>query len=133
MHSTNYTNTLISPSEDSSATAGKVPAKPESIAGLQYTLISDAPYTLTGDDILVAVTALRRDIPESEHDALRAEIFSKGQPCLRTSPLMKSHGWAVHYDQDGRVGLIGCETEAYQALSTDPAITQVKGMRSKRT
>ncbi|MEL6571904.1 MAG: DUF6157 family protein [Pseudomonadota bacterium] len=132
MHSTNYTNTLISPSEDTTAKAGTVPVKAESVAGLQYQLLSEASYTLTGDDVLVAVTAMRRGVPADEQNALREELFRKGQPCLRTSPLVKTHGWAVHYNKDGRIALVGCETATYRALSTAPDITQVKGMRSKR-
>ncbi len=131
-HTTNYFNTLIQPSEDCAATAGIIPARPDTVAGLQYALLVDAPYTLTSDDLLVAVTALRRNIPADERGALKDELFSKGQPCLRASPLVKTHGWGVHHNAQGKIALVGRDTDAFRALRNDPAIVQIMGMRSKR-
>lgn len=130
MHTTGYFDTLIAPSEDCAAVA-KVPAKPESVAGLQYGMLSDA-YVLTGDELLVAVTGLRREVPRDEWDALHNELFSKGQPCLRASPLVKTHGWAVHYDAQGRIALVDPTSDRFAALSADAGIKQLRGMRSKR-
>ena len=132
VHTTNYFDSFIHVSADCGAAAGTVPPKPDSVAGLQYRLIHDAPHTMTSDDLLVAVTAARRDVPADEQDALRAEIFSKGQPCLRASPLVKTYGWGVHHDAQGRIALVGRETAEYAAHAGDPALAQVPGMRSRR-
>mgnify|MGYP000011717656 FL=1 len=128
-HSTNYTNTLILPSDDCKAVA-KTPEKPVTVAGLQFAMMQD--HALTSDDLLVAVTAHRRDIPADEHDALRGEIFSKGQPCLRASPLVKTHGWAVYHDKDAVVFLVDPTSQRYADLMADDAIAKVKGMKSRR-
>lgn len=128
-HSTNYTNTLILPSQDCKAIA-KMPAKPGSVAGLQYEMLGRTP--LTSDDLLVAVTAARREIPKDEHDALRADLFSRGQPCLRASPLVKTHGWAVHHDADAKVTLIDPTSEQFAELMADDSVTKVNGMKSRR-
>jgi len=76
--------------------------------------------------------AIRNAIPEGEMDAARAKFFSKGQPCVRSSPLAKRYGWGIHSDADGKVGLIAMESPGYQELASDPAITHVRAMRSKR-
>ncbi|WP_377512921.1 DUF6157 family protein [Octadecabacter sp. R77987] len=131
MHTTNYQNTFIEPSEDCTA-KGRVPDKAGTVAALQFQMLNDAPYALTSDDLLVAVTAMRRDIPKDEHEALHAELFSKGQPCLRASALVKTYGWAVHHDGQGRVALVAPDSPVYQPFLDDPTVTKVKGMRSTR-
>lgn len=130
MHTTGYLNKLIAPSEDCAAVA-KLTAKVGSVAALQYEMLSDA-YAMTGDELLLAVTGVRRDVPRDEWDALHIELFSKGQPCLRASPLVKTHGWAVHYDAQGRIAMVDPSSQRFAELSTDIGITQLRGMRSKR-
>ena len=132
VHTTNYHDTFIQVAPDCAALAGTVPPKPGSIGALQYHMVSAAPYTMTSDDLLVAVTAERRGIPASDLDALRDELFSKGQPCLRASPLVKTYGWGIHHDAAGKVALAGRETAEYARLAADPALEQVRGMRSRR-
>ena len=53
---------------------------------MQYDRLSAAPYAMTSDELIIAVLATRKDIPESDWPAFQAEYFSKGQPCLRVSP-----------------------------------------------
>ena len=129
---TNYHRTFITVSPDSTAEAGRVPPREGSIAQLQYALLAAQPYQLTSDDLLFAVHARRRAIPESEWAEARGAFFSKPQACLRASPLVKQFGWGLHHDAAGRVALHGVETERYRALSADPDITCLRGMRSKR-
>ena len=131
MHTTNYRNTLILPSEDCKA-QNKVPTKPESVAGHQFSTLDDQPYGLTSDDLLVDMTAKRRGVPKDEHHDLRAEIFSKGQPCLRASPLVKTHGWAVHHDDKAGVAVVAIGSDEYTALMADDNVTKLRGMRNKR-
>lgn len=130
MHTTGYVDTLIAPSPDCAVVA-KVPLKAGSIAALQYELLSEA-YVMTGDELLVAVTGLRRDVPQDEWDALHDELFQNGQPCLRASPLVKTHGWAVHYDARGRIALVDPSSDRFHVLATDAGIKRLHGMRSKR-
>ena len=130
MHTTNYQNTLILPAEDCKTQTAIVPPKAGSVAAVQYDVLGQGG--MTGDDILVAVTGIRRDIAPDEWDALRAEIFAKGQPCLRTSPLVKTHGWAVYHDAQAHVSLVDPASAQFAQLLADPAVTKVKGMRSTR-
>lgn len=131
-HSTNYTDVLITPSPDSKATLGPVVPKAGTIGALQYDMLVDAPYAMTSDDLITAVLATRKDIPKDEWGDFRAEYFSKGQPCLRVSPLVKSMGWAVHHDGDSKVALVDVGSAKYRALLDDETVRKIHGMRNKR-
>lgn len=135
MHTTNYINTFIEVGEDCPVEYGKVPvAKGDArtIAEVQYELISNNPYKFTSDDVLFTVYAQRKDLVESEHQEAREQFFSKGQACLRASPLTKNYGFGVHSDAEGKVAIFGRETEEYQQFLLDPQLKKVKAMRNSR-
>ena len=135
IHSTNYTNAFIAVAEDCPATQGEIPPPKgdlKTIAGLQYDLIKKHPYTYTSDDVLFQVYAERNDLTPSEYSAARALLFSKGQACLRASPLSKRYGWGIHSDQDGKVALYGCETKEYKKMVSDKSLQVIKAMRSSK-
>ena len=95
------------------------------MARLQYEMLVDAPYVHTSDDVVHVSQGQRRGIS-------REEFFAKGQPCLRTSPLVKTYGWGVHHDADGRVALYPVESSAYRELASREDLKQLQGMRSSR-
>jgi hypothetical protein len=134
MHSTNYTSTFIEPAEDCKAVAGtQPPAKDEpTVAQLQYELISAHPYRYTSDEVIFEIHTRRNGIPAAKREAARQEFFSKGQPCMRSSPLAKTYGWGFHFDSDARVAIYGRESAEYKRLSTDTSLKKHKAMRSKR-
>ncbi len=132
-HTTNYVNTFIEVSEDCPVEYGIEPPIAEnlSIAALHYRLLSDEPYTRTSDDLLFETHALRKGTDPADADA-RAEFFSKGQACLRASPLSKRYGWGTHHDEQGRVAMFPRDSEEYAALAADPSIEHKRAMRSSR-
>jgi hypothetical protein len=132
MHTTNYRQTFIAVSPDSKAELARTPDKPGSVAELQWRMISANPYRFTSDDVIFAVHAQRNGITEADRSAARAAFFSKGQPCLRSSPLVKTHGWGLHHNNEGRVALYAVESEEYASLCERDDISVVAGMRSKR-
>ena len=132
VHSTNYTDVLITPSPDSPATLGPVVPKAGTIGAMQYDMLVDAPYAMTSDELIVAVLATRKDIPKDEWPAFRSEYFSKGQPCLRVSPLVKTMGWALHHDSESRVALVDVASAKYRDLVGDDDVRKIHGMRNKR-
>jgi hypothetical protein len=103
MHTTNYFNTLILASTDCAAKAGTVPPKPGTIAALQYERVSVAPYKITSDDLLLAVEAHRKGVKAAKLPKFREEFLSVPHACLRASPLVKTYGWGIHHDAEGRV------------------------------
>lgn len=132
-HTTNYQGTFIEVSEDCPIDHGAEPpiAENQSIAALHYRLISEHPYGRTSDDVIFETHALRKGIDPTDAEA-RAEFFSKGQPCLRSSPLGKRFGWGTHHDAEGRVALVPRESEEYAALVADASLAHTKAMRSSR-
>jgi len=132
MHTTNYVNTLIEVSEDCPVETGQVPKSPGTVAALQYAFIAEEPYRHTSDEVLVAVAAARQQRPESAWPEVRAELFAKPQACLRSSPLVKTHGWGIHHDDKARVALVARGSAEYARLQSDPMVVKIRGMRSKK-
>jgi hypothetical protein len=135
IHTTNYADTFIAIADDSPATQGEIPpvkGDTRTVANIQYDMISKHPYKYTSDDVLFLVYAERNDLTKSEFAKAREQFFSKGQPCLRASPLTKRYGWGVHCNKDGKVALVGCETKEYKKLLADKILSIVKAMKSKR-
>ncbi|MFS0732451.1 DUF6157 family protein [Microbacterium sp. 1P10UB] len=134
MHTTNYVDTFIAVAPDSPAESATEPAhrEPPTIAELHYELIAGHPYRYTSDDVVFETHARRAGIPEEEREAARAAFFSKGQPCLRSSPLGKRLGWGTHHDAEGRVALVAVESDDYARLAADASLTQTRAMRSSR-
>jgi hypothetical protein len=135
VHTTNYTDTFIAIADDSPAAGGEVPpvkGDNRTVANIQYEMISKHPYKYTSDDVLFQVYAERNDLTKSELTKAREHFFSKGQPCLRASPLTKRYGWGVHCNKDGKVALVGCETNEYKKFLNDKGLQVVKAMKSKR-
>ena len=99
---------------------------------MQYDLISNNPYKFTSDDIFFQVFADRNDLTNAEYKQAREQFFSKGQPCFRASPLTKNYGYGVHSDGNGKVALVGMETDEYQKFLADEKIKKLKAMKSSR-
>lgn len=107
------------------------------VATIQHGLLAADPYALRQSDVLFLTHALRRGVdPDESPDAaaaLRAELFSKPQPCLRASPLPKKYGWGIHFDGEGRAALVGLGTPRYDQLAAgDGGGAVVTAMRSAR-
>ena len=135
MHTTDYVSTFIEVADDCPVTAAEIPplrGDTKSVANLQFDLISERPYGHTSDDILFQVHAIRQGIAANELGAERERLFSKGQPCLRSSPLAKRYGWGIHSDAAGRVALVPVGSPEYERLAADPGTRHLKAMRSKR-
>jgi hypothetical protein len=134
MHSTNYTNAFIEVAEDCKTDIGQLPPEKQqkTVARMQYELIHDHPYQYTSDEVLFAIYAARNGIDESERDAKRAEFFSKGQACLRSSPLGKLYGWGIHFNSESKIALYARESEDYTQLQNDNTLKHLKAMKSSR-
>lgn len=134
-HTTNYFDTFIEVAEDTKAQFGASPpsrSDKKTIAEMQYEMIAENPYKYTSDDVIFQVFALRNDLPQSEYPAAREEFFSRGQACLRTSPLAKTYGFGIHFDRTGKVALYGMETDEYRKYLGDNSLKKLKAMRSSR-
>lgn len=134
-HTTNYHNTFIAVADDCSALEGEIPPMKgdvRSVAYIQYEILKQNPYKYTSDDVLFQVFAERKDLTASELKEAREEYFSKGQPCFRASPLTKRYGWGVHNNEEGKIAIYGCDTDAYQAFLNDATVKVVKAMKTSK-
>ena len=134
LHTTNYFDTFILVSDDCPVAESEVPpvkAKP-TIAKIQFDLLHKHPYKYTSDDLLFRTYALKKDIAEVLWKEAREQFFSKGQACMRASPLTKRYGWGVHSDAEGRIALIGMESEEYDRFVKDDRVRKVKAMRNSQ-
>lgn len=133
-HTTNYLNTFIEVAEDCPVSKAQIPLekKEKTLANLQYEKVSKNPYQYSSDDIIFDCYAFKNDISENEKQAEREKFFSKGQACLRSSPLAKRYGFGFHHNKEGKVALYPIESEEYQKCLKNPGITKTKAMRSKR-
>jgi hypothetical protein len=129
---TNYFDSFIAVAADCQATRGETPAKPGSIGALQLELMQAQPYGLTSDELLFEVHARRRGLADADRASERAAFFARSQACLRSSPLVKTHGWGLHHDAEGRIAAYGVETGAYRELAGRTDLKQVPGMRNRR-
>ncbi|MBO1112216.1 DUF6157 family protein [Bordetella petrii] len=129
---TNFVDTFITASPDSTATTGQAPKKAGSIAQIQHQLLSERPYHFTSDDLLFEVYAIRNGIAPEDRAQARDIFFAKPQACLRTSPLVKQYGWGIHHDAGAKVAAYGVDTDAYREFSTRKSLKIVAGVRSHR-
>lgn len=133
-HTTNYINTFIEVAEDCPAFQALIPPekKEKTLANLQYEQISKHPYQYSSDDIIFDCYSFKNDISENEKQEARDQFFSKGQACLRSSPLAKRYGFGIHHNHEGKVAIFPIKSEEYQKLLNDLSIVKTKAMRSKR-
>jgi Family of unknown function (DUF6157) len=139
LHTTNCINTFIRVAEDCPARGGEEPqlrGGNPTVATLQYRMIAGEPYKYTSDDVVFATSAPGRALDakasKKERSMARETYFSRGQACMRASPLGKRFGWGVHADAGGRLAIYAIDSKRYQALAADTKLAQVRAMRSKR-
>lgn len=133
MHTTNYYNTFIEIAEDCPLSAAEIPpqkGEAQSIANLQFDMLMANPYKYTSDEVIFGIYALRNGLSNNEEE--RTTFFSKGQACLRASPLGKRYGWGIHHNVEGKVALYPAESDEYQQFLTAKNLKHTKAMRSKK-
>jgi hypothetical protein len=135
MKTTNYQNTFIQVADDCPVKKAEIPPEKneKTAANIQFEMLIDNPYKFTSDDVIFQVYADKNKISGKQRLlAARNEFFSRGQPCMRSSPLTKRYGWGVHSDENGRIAIYPLESPDYKKFSKDANLIQVKAMRSKR-
>jgi|SRR5690606_35769648 len=135
MKTTNYYNTFIEIADDCPVQTAEVPPVKEgkkTAANIQFEMIIDHPYRYTSDDVIFNVYALKNNISKKDSEKERTAFFSKGQACLRASPLPKRYGWGIHYNDEGKIAIYPAGSEEYDKLANDESLKRIKAVRSKR-
>jgi hypothetical protein len=133
----NYVGTFIAVAEDCKVDHGKVPAgrgSAKTVAEIQYEMISENPFVFTQEDVLFESWFARQnlEVSDAEKAELRAQFFAKEQPCLRTSPLTRTHGWGMVFDEEGRVALCAMDSPDYAKYLESGDHKVIKALRTKR-
>jgi hypothetical protein len=129
---TNYQNSFMEIAEDCPAEKGEIPPVKKTgktIASIQYDMLHNDPYRYTSDEILFQCHITKQKIQEDDLTKLREQFFSKGQACFRASPLTKLYGWGIHYNNEGKMALYGCETKEYKTFSKDKKLKLLKALK----
>jgi hypothetical protein len=128
---TNYINTFIAVSPDTTASGGIYP-KAGTAAAEHLRLVLSKPYGHTSDELIFAVHAVRVEIPEQDRARAWVEFTMKPRACLRASALVKQYGWGLHHNEEAKVAAFGFGSDDYQRLKANLDLKQTQGMRSKR-
>ncbi len=134
-HTTNYFNTFIAVADDCPVTTAEIPVarnNEPTIASMQFNLIYNHPYQFTSDEVIFECFARKNKIPNPQKEAEWNQFFSKGQSCMRSSPLTKRYGWGVHSNADGKIAIYAVESEEYKILKETGDLKQFKAMRQKK-
>lgn len=135
VHTTNYQNTFIEVAEDCPASMGEMPptkGDARTVPMIQFDIISKHPYKYTSDDVFFKVFAERNDLTKSQLKEERQKFFSKGQPCMRASPLTKRYGWGLHSNEEGKVAIYALNSPHYDKFSKDKGLKILKAMKSSK-
>ncbi|GJD58923.1 DUF6157 family protein [Methylobacterium dankookense] len=131
-------NSFVLVGADCPVTASVIPQTrggAPTVPALQHMLLSADPYRYDHEGLIWEVYRHHKAIPPADEVSARASLFSRSHPCMRASILPKRYGWGVHYDEAGRIAIVGMETGRYRELAaSEPSmgITVVRAMRSKR-
>lgn len=135
VHSTNYTNAFIEVADDTPAREGEMPpvkGDARTIANIQFDILYEHPYEFTSDDVIFQAYVIKQGLKKTELKAAREQFFSKGQPCLRTSPLARRYGWGIHHDAESKVAIYPLGSKEYQKFVKDKKLEHTMAMRTSR-
>lgn len=134
MHTTNYHNAFIEVAEDCPVTEAEVPPRKaeKTIANIQYDMLIGNPYRYTSDDVIFEAYKQKSQISDEKVPTERAHFFSRGQACLRSSPLAKRYGWGIHHDPAGKIAIYPVDSKQYGTLANDSTLKHLRAMRSTR-
>jgi hypothetical protein len=115
---------LIEIASDSTAIRGEVPPDSgirKTIARTSYEVLVDNPYRFDEREFYHEVHVVRR-----ERTDLKLENYS-----IKRLALVKSYGWGIHRNSDGKLALVACESSRYKELQADPRVKKTKAYRNQ--
>jgi len=132
-----YLNTFIKVADDCPVEKSQIPVakmgqQPAHL--IQYDLLVNSPYTYDHRELIYEVFIRHKEIDcrQTDPETIKKALFSKGQPCLRASALMKRYGFGAHYNEVGKIALYPVESPEYQSFLTAPSIQVIPAMRNQK-
>jgi hypothetical protein len=134
-----YTNTFIKVAVDCPVDKSEIPVTKKDKKPLhliQYELLKDNPYTLDHEELIYESFVRQKEIPadtlKEDSEKIKAELFSKGHPCLRASALTKRYGFGAHYNEKAKIAIYPLESKEYKEFIADEGIKIIPAMKTKR-
>jgi hypothetical protein len=115
---------LIEIASDSPAIRGEEPPDSgtrKSIARISYEVLAENPYRFNEREFYHEVHVVRRGRPH-----LKIENYN-----IKRLALVKSYGWGIHRNSDGKLALVACESNRYKELQADPRVKRTKAYRNQ--
>ncbi|PKH02447.1 hypothetical protein CXF72_11615 [Psychromonas sp. MB-3u-54] len=100
--------TLILISEDAHSTVAIIPEDDGTIHRISYEVLIQNPYKYSESEFHHEVHVVRRNRTD-----LRIESYN-----IRRSKLLKRFGWGIHLNSNGKLALVGANSDEYQNLAT---------------
>ena len=113
--------TLITVAEKCPANHGMEPStnRAEKTVTMHYhDLFIENPYCFTYEQA-------KREVHENRRGKTDLKLNSYD---MRRSELCKVWGWGVHQDKNGKLALVGCETDEYRRSPRNPIVQKVKAL-----
>ena len=108
----------------------------QSIATIEYELLSKKPYAYTLQELKFATHVQHKQIPplelRTQRKQIMQEFMAKPYACMRASPLTKTYGWGAHYNAEGKIAIYAVGSKDYLRLVEDESIRKFSALRSKR-
>ena len=135
-----YKNTFVKVSEDCPVSVAEIPVakngrKPAHV--LQYEFLTQNPYRFNHEELIWEVYVQQKKIPQEvlesgEGAEIKAQLFSKGHPCMRASALVKRYGFGAHYNEEGKIAIYASGSPEYATFLQQETVKIVPGMRTKK-
>ena len=117
----NDSEVLFTIAEKCPAKNGIVPItnrKEKTVTMHYHDLLMESPYCFTYQQA-------RKEVHENRRGKTDLKLNSYD---MRRSELCKIWGWGVHADRNGKLALVGCETDEYQRLLKDSSVRKIKAL-----
>lgn len=138
-HTEAYRDTFITIAPDSDARVAKIPTDrngKQTIAGIEYELLTSKPYKLNHEQLIYEVYIRKNNFPlpidALDEAEIKRQLFVKGHACLRASPLTKKFGFGAHYNDEGYIAIYPVDSPEYGAFLENDLIEKIPAMRSSR-
>jgi len=120
--------------DDCKAESGIIPPdkSEKTIARMQFEMLKENPYKHTSDEVIFSIYTRRKAVKSGDTEKARQSFFCKEQACLRSSPLGKTYGWGIHFDNQSRIAIYAKGSKEYKKFSSDNALKQLKAFKSAR-
>ena len=123
---TPYTDTFVTVSPDSTATAAAEPPQLKTKtteARAIWEILLREPYKWIWSEL---ITKIRKDAERYD-----GRVIPDADSGLFSSLLCKKYGWGINHDFEGRVALVAIDSDEYKELESNPQVKKIHAFRNK--